>query len=115
MKARINDCVSCRKKMHEEFLKHEYKFFSDTAYSMAVYAICGVLSAMVRKGRTKHYIKQLYEDMCFLYDTPELFGKEITMTDIMHRLTQDYGIDWDKLHVHIETEKEFIKDITNET
>ena len=113
MKARTN-CQECRKRIYKEaeteYLKREYAFFHDSAYSMAVYAICGVLATLVRRGRTKQYIKQMYEDMCFFYDTPEMFGKEITMTDIMHRLTQEYDIDWNKLNVHIEKENEFIHD-----
>ena len=31
---------------------------------MACFAVCGVLTAMIRRGRTKQYIKQLYDDMC---------------------------------------------------
>lgn len=30
------------------------------------------------------------------------------MTDIMHSLEKDYGIDWDKLEVHIEDEKHWV-------
>lgn len=112
MKART-DCTQCRKKIYKEaeleYLKHEYAFFKDSAYSFAVYAICGVLTALVRRGRTPQYIKQIYDDMCFTFSTKEMFGKQITMTEIMHRLTDDYGIDWDKLEIHIEEEKEFLK------
>ncbi len=113
MKART-DCFKCRQEIREEekqsFLKREYAYFKDSAYSMACFAICGVLTAMVRRGRTAAYIKQLYDDMCFTFSTPQMFGKEITMTAVMKSLTQNYGIDWDKLEVHIEDEKSFIHD-----
>ena len=112
MKSKITDCITCRKKIYKEaeeaYLKHEYAFFSDSARSFAVFAVCGVLTAMIRRGRTPQYIRQLYDDMCLLFSTPQMFGKEITMTDIMHSLTEDYGIDWDKLEVHIEDEKHWI-------
>lgn len=106
------DCGKCRKKIlqeaRDEYLKHEYAVFHDSARSLAVFAVCGVLTAMARRGRTKEYIQRLYDDMCQLFDTPEMFGKRITMTDIMHSLTDEYGIDWSKLQVNIESETEWI-------
>lgn len=112
MKART-DCGACRKRIHKEeqeaFLKHEYKLFSDMAYSMACFAVCGTLSAQIRRGRSKEYIKKLYDDICFFFSQPYIFGKEITMTQVMEQLTEEYGIDFDKLTVNLETEKEFIR------
>ena len=112
MKAQTIDCTQCRKAVYKEaeaaFLKHEYAFFSDSARSFAVFAVCGVLTAMIRRGRTPQYIRKLYDDMCLLFSAPEMFGKEITMTDIMQILSKDYGIDWDKLEVHIEDEKHWV-------
>lgn len=104
-------CDKCRKSIlaqaRDEYLKHEYAFFRDSARSLAVFAVCGVLTTMARRGRTKEYIRQIYEDMCQVFDTPEMFGKRITMTDVMHSLEKDYGIDWSKLQVNIESEKEW--------
>lgn len=112
MESRTTNCIECRKQVYKEaeeaYLKHEYAFFRDSARSFAVFAVCGVLTAMIRRGRTPQYIRQLYDDMCVLYSTPNMFGKEITMTDIMESLTRDYGIDWDKLEVHIEDEKHWV-------
>ena len=105
-------CSECRKKIQKEceeaYLKQGYEFFSDSARTMAIYAICGALVAQVRRGRSKEYIQKLYEDMCFVFDTPTCFGKAITMTDVMDRLEKEYGIDWSQLKLHTETEKEFI-------
>jgi hypothetical protein len=112
MKARTTNCIECRKAVYKEaetaYIKEQYRYFSDSAYSMAVFAVCGVLTAMVRRGRTKQYIQQLYKDMCFVFATPEMFGKQITMTDIMHSFEEEYGIDWKKLEVHIESEKHYL-------
>ena len=112
MKSRTTNCIECRKQVYKEaeaaYLKHEYAFFSDSARSLAVFAVCGVLTAMSRRGRTKEYIRQLYEDMVQVFDTPEYFGKQITMTDIMHSLEKEYGIDWSRLQVNIEDEKHWI-------
>ena len=112
MKSKITDCITCRKKIYKEaeeaYLKHEYAFFSDSARSFAVFAVCGVLTAMIRRGRTPQYIRQLYDDMCLTFSASDMFGKAITMTDIMENLEKDYGIDWDKLEVHIEDEKHWV-------
>lgn len=112
MKTRTTNCVACRKAIFQlaetEYLKQQYESFQNSARSMAVFATCAVLMVMARRGRTKQYIQQLYDDMCFIFDTPEMFGKQITMTDVMHSLTRDYGIDWDKLRIHLENEKAYL-------
>lgn len=118
MKSKIKDCIACRKAIYKEaetaYIKEQYRFFKDSAYSMAVFAVCGVLTAMVRRGRTKQYIQQLYKDMCLVFSTPEMFGKQISMTDIMHTLEKEYGIDWKKLEVHLESEKHYLTGVRKE-
>lgn len=118
MKSKIKDCIACRKAIYKEaetaYIKEQYRFFKDSAYSMAVFAVCGVLTAMVRRGRTKQYIQQLYNDMCLLFSTPEMFGKQISMTDIMHSFEKEYGIDWKKLEVHLESEKHYLTGVRKE-
>lgn len=118
MKSKIKDCIACRKAIYKEaetaYIKEQYRYFSDSAYSMAVFAVCGVLTAMVRRGRTKQYIQQLYNDMCLVFSTPEMFGKQISMTDIMHTLEKEYGIDWKKLEVHLESEKHYLTGVRKE-
>ena len=112
MKSKITDCITCRKAIYKEaetaYIKEQYRFFKDSAYSMACFAVCGVLTAMIRKGRTKRYIKQLYDDMCLVFSTPDYFGKQINMTDIMHTLESEYGIDLQKLEVHHESEQRYL-------
>lgn len=118
MKSKIKDCIACRKAIYKEaetaYIKEQYRYFSDSAYSMAVFAVCGVLTAMIRRGRTKQYIQQLYNDMCIVFSTPEMFGKQISMTDIMHTLEKEYGIDWKKLEVHLESEKHYLTGVRKE-
>lgn len=111
MKARV-DCPTCRnrirKEIETEFLKHEYQFFENSARTMAIYAICGVLMTMINRKRSKAYIKQMYEDMCFFFSASNVFGKSITMTDIMNQLSTEYDINWDKLTINLEGEQRFL-------
>lgn len=109
------NCTTCRKRIHEEekneFLKHEYAVLTDSAQTMATYAICGVLAAMIRQGRTAQYIKKMYDEMCIVFNTPEIFGKEITLPDVMKRMQEEYGIDWSKLNINIESESQYIREV----
>lgn len=112
MKAR--NCNDCRKKIHEEekeaFLRAEYSMMRDMGKSFAVYAISAVLMTLVRRGRTKKYIQQMYDDMVFIFDTPNIMGKEVTTTTVMKTLEEEYGIDWSRVNPIIEDEKDFVKE-----
>ena len=111
MKART-DCTACRKRIYKEaetaYLKQEYKFFEDAAYSMAVFATIVALSVHHRRGRSKAYIRSFFEEMCFIFDAPPIMGKEIRMTDMQKVFEEKYGIDFGKIKLHLQTEKEFI-------
>lgn len=111
MKART-DCTACRKRIYKEaetaYLKHEYKFFEESSYSIACLVATVVLSVMVRRGRSKLYIQQLWKEMCDIFSMPAIFGKEVRMTDVMKQLEADYGIDFKKLELKLESESEFI-------
>lgn len=93
----------------DEYLKRQYAILSDGAFTFAIYATVAVLTAQVRRGRSKEYIQKLYDDIVMIYDTPELFGKTISVTDLKKSLEKEYGIDFNRINVHIEDEKEFIK------
>ena len=53
----------------------------------------------------------MFDDMVAIFDTETFFGKQITLTEIMKDLENDYGIDFKRINVHLENEKEFIKGI----
>ena len=111
----IKDCNSCRKEIlkqaKDEFMKHEYAIFTDEAYTFACYATTAALAVQVRRGRSKEYIQKMFDDMVMIFDTETFFGKQITLTDIMKDLESDYGINFKRINVHLESEKEFIKGI----
>jgi hypothetical protein len=46
--------------------------------------------------------------MCFIFDAPPVMGKEIRMTDMQKVFEEKYGIDFGKIKLHLQTEKEFI-------
>lgn len=107
------NCTSCRKKImqeaREEYLKGQYAIYRDLSHTFACFCTAAVLMAFIRRGRTKKYIQELYNDLVMIFDTPQVFGKDIKLTDVMKQLKKEYGIDWRRLNVHIETESQFIR------
>ena len=107
------NCNSCRAKIRkeceEDFLKHEYSIYKDLAFTFCCFSTAAVLMAHAQKGRSKKYIQALFNHLCMIYDTPDVFGKEITLTDVVHRLEQEYEIDFHKIHLRIETEQQFVR------
>lgn len=115
---KVKDCASCRKQIYKEaetaYLKEQYRYFEGTAYSMAVFTAVAALAVLHRRGRSPEYIRKFYDDLCFIYDYPDVMGKSIDMTTLMHRFEKEYGIDFKKINLHIESEKEFVKGIRND-
>lgn len=111
----VIDCAKCRKKIREEYekayLKEQYAFFKDSAFTFATYSTVAAIAVMFRRGRSKRYIKQFFEDLCLMYDYPVINGKPLVMSDMMKQFETDYGIDFSKIKVHLESEKEFISSV----
>ena len=111
---KVLNCQQCRNKIHKEeqerYLKKEYAGINDAIQTIACMATAAVLGVQVQRGRTKLYIQELFKDICMMYETSELFGKPIMLTDIMKQLETDYDIDFKKIHVNFnESEKEYVK------
>ena len=107
-------CSQCRKQIHKEeqenYLKEEYAGIKDAVRTIACLTTASVLGVQVQRGRTKLYIQELFKDICMMYETSQLFGKPIELTDIMKMLETEYGIDFKKIHVNFnESEQEYIK------
>lgn len=112
MKTRVKDCRKCRQQIadeiQKEYLKHGYDFFTDSAYSIADLITAAALSVFHRRGLSKAYIRSFYDELLWILKTPSVFGKEITMTDTMNMLTREYGIDFTRIELNLESEREFI-------
>jgi hypothetical protein len=63
-----------------------------------------------QRGRSKEYIRKLFDDMVCLYNTGSVFGKRIELVPMMKMLESEYGIDFKRINVNFdESEKEYIK------
>lgn len=110
---KTTSCEKCRKKIYKEaekdYLKHQYAWFKDSALSFAIYSTVAVIAVMHRRKRSKRYIRKLFKDLCLIYDYPKVFGKQLDMVELMKQFEKEYGLDFSKITVHYESEKEFIK------
>lgn len=111
MKGRNRAVAEAKKQFYKECYQ---TFLHSGAYSMCCYAISAVLFAMVRRGRKKEYIQKLYEDILFILEYPEFYGKQITLTEVMKMLTEEYEIDFSRIKLSIETEQEFVQEMKND-
>lgn len=106
------NCAQCRKKQFKEaeeaFLKQQYTIYKDMSYTFAVLSTAAVLGVMCRRGRSKKYVQKLFKEICFMYKFPAVFGKKMTLNDLMKILEKEYEIDFREISVSVETEKEFI-------
>ena len=112
---KVRSCEQCQKSIHEEektkFLKHEYAILKDAAYTFACHATAAALMVQAQRRRSKEYIQKMFDEMCMVYDTSTLFGKPIVLTDVMKELEREYGIDFSRIHINLESEQEFIKGV----
>ena len=109
------NCTQCRNKIHKEeqeaFLKGQYAILKDAAYTFACHATAAALMVQAQRRRSKEYIQKMFDEMCMVYDTSTLFGKPIVLTDVMKELEREYGIDFSRIHINLESEQEFIKGV----
>lgn len=114
MKARVQNCESCRKRIRQEeqeiYLKNQYAWLNDGIYTMAVLATTAAIAVQRMRGKSKKYIQKFFDDMVMIYTTSSIMGKQIVLTEVMSQLENEYDIDFSRIHVNFnETEKEFIK------
>lgn len=114
MKVRAVNCTACRKKIHEEeqeaYFKRQYAGINDAIQTIACLSTAATLAVQMQRGRSKKYIQKLFKDICMIYETSEVLGKPIVLTDVIKRLEKEYDIDFNKIHVNFtETEKEYVK------
>lgn len=110
---KVKTCSQCKKeiekKLRDECLRNEYQYMTDTIESAVQHSMVGVVAALEKKGLSKQYIKKFFEDMCLIFDMPT-FGKKVLAKDLKKRYEKEYGISFDSIKVHFESEEEFVKE-----
>ena len=114
MKVQVKNCTECRTRIHkeeqEQYLKKQYTGIKDAIFTIACLSTAATLAVQVQRGRSRAYIQKLFQEICMMYETSEILGKPIVLTDIIRQLENDYEIDFSRINVNFnESEKEFIK------
>ena len=76
---------------------------------MAIFSTIAALAVHHRRGRSRTYIRTFFDEMCFLFDYPPCFGKQLDMLELKKFFEDNYGIDFSKIKLHLENEKSFVK------
>lgn len=113
MKA-VVDCQKCRNKIFQEyrkeFLKEQYSIYTGMSNTFGKFATAALIMAQIRRGRSKKYIQQLFDELVMIYDSPSLFGKEVRSDEMIKRLEKEYDLDFSRIKFHIQSESEFLKE-----
>ena len=99
------------KRINEET---QYALFCLIADDIGRSAVAACLYAMHRRGRTKAYIKQLYEDIKLVLEYPKGFGEELTDTFVKDVLKREYDIDLSEVTLKKETFRDFQRRKSND-
>lgn len=114
MKVQVKNCTDCRRKIHAEeqeaYLRRQYAWLVDGMGTMAALSATVAIAVQMQRGRSKAYIRKLFDDMVVLYNTGSVLGKKIELIPVMKRLEAEYDIDFKRINVNLsEGEKEYIK------
>ena len=93
----------------EKYYKDQYKWMTDLIKTCSEHtAVCAV-AVMVMRGRSPEYIRAFFRDLCLIFDMPAINGKVIRAEDIKKDYEKRYGLDFDLIRPHFESEEEFLK------
>lgn len=97
-----------RKEVDRENAKHQYKIYLESVDTMFQAAATAMIAVMCRRGLSKKYIQKFFDDFIGILEFPEIFGKELRSDELQKRFEKEYGIDFSRIHVKIESEEEFL-------
>ena len=102
MKVRINE----KRVSNEQLRAIIRKECESTVYSqleeVALHAVRSTVAEMIyatmdRRGLGEKYIRQRFEEIVALYETPPVLGREMTDGQIIDYISKKYGLDFDRL------------------
>lgn len=114
MKARIQNCEQCKKQIAKEqdkkCLECQYEMFKVIADDIGKAMAVAMIAVCERRGRKADYIKKFYEDLIFILDYPEVFGKKsLNSSEMMDEYARKYGIDFNRVQLKVETKDECLR------
>lgn len=106
MKAKINDCRKCREQMR---LESFYEGVSESIDSATACVLAMCIWVLEHEGKSEEEIRRFYDDLRFIMETSEAFGKKIKAEDAMKDYKEKYGFDFNNINITLESKAQFIK------
>lgn len=114
-------CEKCREKMEQEAarqiteqtLDNEYKYFQEfqktSGESLRNVDFTLIFGAMVSECIDKETIQRVFEKAVMFTQVSQMFGKKITMEEMLTTLQNEYGLDFDRIQYNCESLEDFKK------
>ena len=108
---KVRDCEKCKKAIAKEQEKAcmscQYDMFSKTADDIGKSMAAAMIAVLDRRKRTPDYIRKFFDDLIFILEYPDIFGKEQLHAESMkEHFEKKYGIDFDRIKIKVETKEE---------
>jgi hypothetical protein len=112
MKSRVRTCDQCRKKIAEEVRKQcalwQYEMFRDIVEDVVRASATAMIAVLDRRELSKNYIQKFFDDLVFVLDYPEIYGKKLESLEMQEYFAEKYAIDFNRIKAKCETKQEFM-------
>ena len=109
MKSRIDSALMLSKEAQKEL--SDFRVFLKVKDGVAQQTVAAMLYAYHLRGFRKKRLHEMYERVLSIINMPPVVGNQISGNDLIDFLTKEYGIDFDRINLKTETEKEYLERI----
>lgn len=95
--------MNAHRRLADAEIERIYREHSDDVTKAVIAA---VLLVMHRRGRTKKYIQELFSDILGVLEQPAVLGHQMTDIEVKKFITEQYGINFNEVHMQVETDSE---------
>lgn len=107
MKSRIDSALMLSKEAQKEL--SDFRVFLKVKDGVAQQTVAAMLYAYHLRGFRKKRLHEMYERVLSIINMPPVVGNQISGNDLIDFLTNEYGIDFDRIRLKTETESEYLK------
>lgn len=93
----------------EKYYRDQYRWMTNLIETCTEHTVVCSIAVMEMRGRSPEYIRTFFKDLCLMFDMPAINGKVIKAEDVKKDYEKRYGLDFDLVRPHFESEEEFLK------
>ena len=87
--------------------EYKYEVFDAVADDVGRSMAAACLLVFYKRGRTKKYGKQFYQDLQSILKMPEIFGKVLTCEEVRKCVEEYFGLDLEEIVLNKETKAQY--------